>query len=81
MSVSVMITGGESNSSAMKEFICNSIEDIARLPRYGIGGTIENMTDFTINYPCAIGSTALVVSDGGLLAVYILSATNKWVEL
>lgn len=81
MSSNMMMVNGKYNSSVLKDFICDSVDDIAKLPRYGIRGTIENVSSAT-NCPCAIGSTALVCDNGdGSSAVYILTPSNEWKAL
>lgn len=79
MSSSIIAINGRPNSYALKEYICDSIDDVAKLPKYGVFGSFDDSKDFTINNPCSIGSTALVCDDGnGSCAMYILSPSNEW---
>lgn len=82
MSSNIMMVNGQPNSSVLKDFICDSVDDIAKLPKYGIRGTVENVSDRAVNDPCAIGSTALVCDSGeGSSVVYILTPSNEWKPL
>ena len=78
MSSNVMMINNHANHYALKQFICDSMDDIAKLPKYGVRGVIESSYDLTINDPCAVGSTALVC---GSSKVYILTPSNEWKEL
>lgn len=81
MSSNIIKINGQPNSSIQKDYICDSIEDIAKLPRHGVYGTIKDTTDDSINAPCAIGSTALVCNGESGSSVYILSPSNEWVVM
>lgn len=82
MAANIMNINGHYNSSAYKEYLCDSIDDIQKLPKFGVYGSIDDSSDFSINEPCAIGSTALVCDNGsGASAVYILNPSNKWTIL
>ena len=62
---------------AYREFLCDTVEDIAKLPREGVVGTIEvDEMDIDTNDPCSIGSMAYVCTDK---AFYILAPNNEWV--
>lgn len=69
---------GQCNSSGTREFLVSSAQDITKLPRYGVKGTLDG--DTVVNAPCAIGSTALVAT-GTTTEVYILSPNNTWVKM
>lgn len=60
--------------SNKKSFVCQSVDDIGKLPRCGIEGTQDVTDDPTINEPCAIGSDAIVKTG----EVYILWPDNEW---
>lgn len=62
----------------INEYLCSSIDDIAKLPRVNIAGTQEG-TEFD-NVPCGISSTAMVC-DGSGTRVFILNPENNWVEM
>ena len=81
MSSNILTINGQPNSSIQKEYICDSTNDITKLPKYGVYGTIEDAADDSINNPCAIGSTALVCNGEGGCAVYILSPSNEWIVM
>lgn len=80
MSFSVIKVGGRENSSIHREYLCDTVADVAHLPKYKIRGTLKT-SDSSLNDPCAIGSTALVCDDNGSSAVYILNNANQWVKL
>ena len=66
-------------SGVQNDYLCSSDDDIAKLPRFGVEGTQEVLTedDMLANEPCMYGSTAIVLgSDGGI--VYILGPDNVW---
>lgn len=77
MSSKVTSSNGRSTLFSHKKFICDSEEDIAKLPKDGIEGSIEGSSDDLINRPCSIGSTALVCSTSEM---WILSPSNEWVK-
>ena len=82
MSAIIMTVGGKTNSALQKEYICDSIADIDKLPKDGIRGTFEDLANPSINDPCEIGSTALVCEgSNGLATVFILSPSNEWKEM
>lgn len=82
MSLNIMMVNGRPNSYVLKEYICDTVDDIAKLPKYGIRGTVKKSSNRQINEPCAIGSTALVCDDGnGSASVYILTPSNEWKAL
>lgn len=60
-------------SGSKKVFICTSVDDIAKLPRYGIKGTQTGCADVH-NKPCDYGSTAIVKTG----EVYMLWPDNEW---
>jgi hypothetical protein len=70
-------------NGVQNDYLCSSEEDIAKLPRFGVEGTQEVVTedDVIVNKPCMYGSTALVI-DPALESskLYILGPDNSWVE-
>ena len=64
---------GHPVSSDLKEFVCQSVDDISKLPKKGISGTQETGD----NEPCAIGSMALV-STG---EIFVLFPNNEWCKV
>lgn len=81
MAFKITKINGQPNSVDTKEYICQSENDIKKLPRYGIRGTQEEKNDTVSNNPCAIGSTAIVCGANVSTKVYILAPDNEWVEL
>ena len=71
---------GTPNSSMQKEYMITDVLDIAKLPRVGIRGAIQDVKDTVINDPCSYGSTALLVT-GETTEVYILTPNNEWVKM
>lgn len=69
---------GHPTQSNLREYICQSVDDIAKLPRCGIPGTQESTNDGYSNEPCAIGSTAVVVNGS---RVFVLAPNNEWAEV
>ncbi len=64
--------------NGVNEYLCSSIADIDKLPKYDIPGTQEG--DAFHNVPCGFRSTAMVC-DGASTEVYILNPENNWVKL
>ena len=82
MSSKCVFINGKRNQYAYKEYLCDSEEDIAKLPRIGIKGTMEvENGDNTTNEPCSVGSLALVCLGDGNSIPYILRPSNEWVKL
>ena len=80
MSFKIIGVNGGSNSYSQKEYLLTNAEDINKLPRVGIEGTQETCSDTVTNDPCAVGSTALLVT-GAVTEVYILTPDNEWVKM
>lgn len=74
---------GKPNSFSLREYIVDTPDDIALLPRYGVKGTMKvDASDKVSNDPCAIGSTALVCQNADNTSeVWMLSPSNEWVKL
>lgn len=83
MSCKLHTINGKPNSSSLREYIVDTTDDIALLPRYGVKGTMNvDILDKTSNEPCAIGSTALVCKNANNTSeVWMLSPSNEWVKL
>lgn len=80
MAVKIIGCNGAPNSSIQKEYLLTDISDISKLPRAGIRGTLQNTKDTVTNDPCAVGSTALIVTST-TTEVYILTPNNEWVKM
>ena len=65
------------------DYLCSSVDDISKLPRFGVKGTQE-ITDYEeefLNDPCMYGSTALVIDPSlETSKLYILGPDNNWTE-
>ena len=79
MAAKITAINGQTNASDTKEFLLTSVDEITKLPRNGIEGTLET-ADTVTNKPCAIGSTAMVCT-GTSTEVYILTPDNEWVKM
>lgn len=77
MATKVTSSNGRSTLFYHKKFICDKEEDILKLPKDGIEGSIQDSSDDMINRPCSIGSTALVCSTSEM---WVLSPSNEWVK-
>ena len=80
MSFKIIGVNGQSNYYSQKEYLLTNAEDVKKLPRSGIKGTQEIYNDTVTNDPCAVGSTALLVT-GTVTEVYILTPNNEWVKI
>jgi hypothetical protein len=80
MAFKIIGVNGGANSYLQKEYLLTNAEDVSKLPRIGIEGTQEICNDTVTNYPCAVGSTALVVT-GAVTEAYILTPDNEWVKM
>lgn len=80
MSFKIIGANGKPNSYLQKEYLLTNAEDVSKLPRVGIKGTQEICNDTVTNDPCAVGSTALVVT-GAVTEAYILTPDNEWVKM
>ncbi len=78
MSCKLITINGKPNSHKQKEFICNTEDEIALLPKSDTKGTFLDPNDTFGNEPCAIGSIALVCETS---AVYMLAPNNEWIKI
>ena len=65
------------SACGVREFICDSVSDVANLPRFGVPGKQDG--DPTSNEVCAYGSIA-IVCDGSVTETYILTPNNEWTK-
>lgn len=71
---SILQVKDRKNSSGYREFIIDTVEDVATLPTSTTKGEIQvNREDD--NKCCAIGSVAFVIADS---SVYMLGNDNQW---
>ena len=61
------------------EYLCSSLDDINKLPKYNVEGTQEG--DAFHNVPCGYRSMAMVCDGVNETAFYILNPENNWVKL
>ena len=76
MAAKITAINGQVNSTDAKEFLLTSTDEVLLLPKYGVEGRLVT-NDTVTNKPCAIGSTAMVVT-GSVTDVYILTPDNEW---
>lgn len=65
---------------AVKDYICDSPDDINNLPRFGIEGTqlLNDGEDRETNEPCYYGSSATVAEP---FSGYTLKPSNQWKQI
>lgn len=80
MAFKIIGVNGGANSCSQKEYLLTNAADINKLPRAGIKGTQDVGKNSVANDPCAVGSTALLVT-GTTTEAYILTPDNEWVKL
>ena len=78
MSVIITSVDGKLNLTT-KDFLLTSQDEVLKLPKDGIKGTLDT-DDKTLNKPCEVGSTAMVVT-GTTTELYILTPDNEWVKM
>ena len=71
---------GHAASSNIKEFILIGLDNLAKLPRCGVEGSLNPGNDWTINEPVAYGSRA-VIKDNGEIHAYMLFPDNVWTKV
>ena len=76
MAAKITAINGQVNSTDTKEFLLTSTDEVLLLPKYGVEGRLVAY-DTVKNEPCAISSTAMVVT-GSVTDVYILTPDNEW---
>lgn len=65
---------------AVKDYVCDSEDDISKLPKFGVEGTqvLNDGDDKVTNEPCNYGSSATVISP---FSGYKLAPSNNWVKI
>ena len=71
---------GKPNSYSQKQYLLGSLDDLTKLPKVGVRGTMNDVNDSVADEPCAVGSQA-VYCDGTVTEVYILTPHNEWVKM
>lgn len=75
---SITKVGNDVNSRQIREFVADTISDIAKLPHISTRGTQGTDENDPINVCVAAGSTCFVVEAS---AVYMLNNADVWVEI
>lgn len=78
MAVLATEINGHPVSNKKKVFLLDTADEILRLPRVGVEGTLDAKVDPDVNEPCSYGSEATVVDPFG---GYILSPSNVWKQV
>lgn len=78
MSSIVTEVNGHPTLSNIKKFLCTTADEIAKLPRVNIEGTLDTDLDPNINEPCSYESTATVAIP---FSGYLLAPNNEWVQI
>lgn len=73
MSSRCIEVNGHPARNDIKQFLCLTVSDIAKLPKEGVYGTQENVPPEE-NEPCGVGSTAIFKTG----EVYMLWPDNEW---
>lgn len=72
------MTNQGSIGGSVNEYICDSVSDIAKLPRVNVSGTQEDY--YVGNAPCWYGSIAIICT-GSETEVWMLTANNEWTKM
>ena len=71
---SLVEINGNPARSDIKRFMLLTVDDISKLPRQGIEGTLDDQYDPELNCPCGIGSEAIVKTG----EIFMLWPDNEW---
>ena len=74
MATSVIEINGNPARSDIKRFMLLTVDEVAKLPKQGVYGTLDTTKDPEINCPCGIGSEAIVKTG----EIYMLWPDNTW---
>lgn len=74
MSVTIKEINGYPARSDIKQFMLTTVDDVNKLPRSGIEGTLDDSEWPGINDPCGKGSEAIVKTG----EIYLLWPDNEW---
>ena len=74
MSVRTKEINGYPARSDIKQFMLTSVDDVPKLPKSGVVGTLDDSEEPGINKPCGIGSEAIVKTG----EIYLLWPDNEW---
>ena len=74
MQTSLKEVGGNPARSDIKQFMCLTVDQISKLPRQGVPGTLDDSAEPELNNPCGIGSEAIVKTG----EIYLLWPDNQW---
>ena len=76
MATSVIEINGNQARSDIKRFMLLTVDEVAKLPKQGVYGTLDTTKDPEINCPCGIGSEAIVKTG----EIYMLWPDNEWYQ-
>lgn len=71
---SVIEINGNPARTDIKRFMLLTVDEVSKLPRQGINGTLNDTDDPNKNDPCGIGSEAIVKTG----EIYMLWPDNTW---
>lgn len=74
MTTSIIEINGNPARSDIKRFMLLTVDEISKLPKQGVRGTLDNTKEPDINCPCGIGSEAIVKTG----EIYMLWPNNEW---
>lgn len=71
---------GHPSPYAIKDFICDTPDDVEKLPKFGIEGTqqLNDGEDYVTNEPVYYNSSATVVEP---YSGYVLAPSNNWKQI
>lgn len=71
---SLVEINGNPARSDIKRFMLLTVDEVSKLPRQGIFGTLDDSDNPNKNEPCGIGSEAIIKTG----EVYMLWPDNEW---
>ena len=74
MAIEIIKINGSPARNDIKRFMLDSVDEINKLPRQSVYGTINDINDPGINDPCGIGSEAVIKTG----EIYLLWPDNQW---
>lgn len=74
MATRLVEVNGDTARSDIKQFMCLTVDEIAKLPREGVPGTLDESGSPGLNDPCGIGSQAIIKTG----EIYLLWPDNNW---
>ena len=71
---SVTEINGNPARTDIKRFMLLTVDEVSKLPRQGINGSLDDADDPNKNDPCGIGSEAIIKTG----EIYMLWPDNEW---